>query len=111
MYDGLPRLQPGQQGVELQNRIQLPQHLVIPWPCPELIQLQLDGHVASDSHQLTTQAGIVSFRQERLSRALRPYLPGTLQDAVEVAVRVDQLPRCLITDAANSRDVVRRITH
>src|SRR5262249_40905608 len=73
---------------------------------PELLEIELDGDVTPQRHQLARQSGVVGLREQRFPRALAWNLGRFREDRVEIAVGLEQLHRRLVPDALDAGDVV-----
>ena len=104
-------LQPLQQRVELQLGVELAQHVDVPLGAPELVQVQLNGHVAHDGHEVAAQPRIVRVADERLARPLPLHVFRVRQDRVQVAELLDELARGLVTHPPHAGDIVRCVPH
>ncbi len=97
------------QRVEFQLEKQVSQPLAVRFAQFQLVELELDGKVIADRHQILREACFFGVALQRLARPLLFDFGGVREDLLERAETLDQLYGRLRSDAAHPGDIVRGV--
>ena len=101
--------QPLREGEELEFRQDPDQGVTIRLTQHQVVDVELDRHVALDGDEFPRQPGVVRLAEQRLAGTLGRDLRRAGKDGLQIAIVGEQLLRSLLADPLHARHVVGRV--